>query len=98
MASENYDNLRNQIKKNVNSVLSSHLKEDQRLVFKTDYCLMQVKVLQNALREHSAILLASIRLSSAFKTFVLSIFEWLLKTGLTVEKNYGVVPSFVLCP
>ena len=25
-------------------------KEDQKLVFKTDYCLMQVKILQNAPR------------------------------------------------
>ena len=34
--------------------------------------------------EHSAILSAFIRLPFVFKTFVLSIFEWLLKTGFTV--------------
>ena len=42
------------------------------------------KVLQNALREHSAILLTFIKVPFVFKTFVLSIIEWLLKTGFTV--------------
>ena len=45
---------------------------------------MQVKVLQNALLEHSAILSTFIKLQFVFKTFVLSIFEWLLKKGFTV--------------
>ena len=44
---------------------------------------MQVKVLQNAPR-HSVILSAFIKLPFAIKTFVLSIYEWLLKTGFTV--------------
>ena len=39
------------------------------------------KVLQNAPREHSAILSALIKLPFVFKSFVLSIFEWLLRTG-----------------
>ena len=43
------------------------------------------KVLQNAPREHSAILSTFIKLSFVFKTFVLSIFEWPLKTGFTVK-------------
>ena len=34
--------------------------------------------------EHSAILSTFIRLPFVFKTFVLSIFEWPLKTGFTV--------------
>ena len=34
--------------------------------------------------EHSAILSTFIKLPFAIKTFVLSIFEWLLKTGFTV--------------
>ena len=34
----------------VKPVLSSHSKEHQKLVFKTDYLLMKVKVLQNAPR------------------------------------------------
>ena len=42
------------------------------------------KVLQNAPREHSAIISTCIKLSFVFKTFVLSIFEWPLKTGFTV--------------
>ena len=61
-------------------------KEDQKLVFKTDFRLMQVKVLQNAPREHSSILSTFLKLPFAFKTSVLSIFEWLLKTGFTVFK------------
>ena len=40
--------------------------------------------MQNAPREHSAILLTCIKLPPVFKTFILPIFEWLLKTGLTV--------------
>ena len=43
-------------------------------------------MLQNAPREHSAILLTFIKLSFVFKIFVLSIFEWRLKTGFTVAK------------
>ena len=35
--------------------------------------------------EHSAILLTCIELPHGFKTFVLSIFEWPLKTGFTVK-------------
>ena len=35
-------------------------------------------------REHSAILLTSIKLAFVIKTFVLSFFEWQLKTGFTV--------------
>ena len=42
------------------------------------------KVLQNALLEHFAILSTFIKLPFVCKTFVLSIFEWLLKTGFTV--------------
>ena len=48
---------------------------------------MQVKILQNAPREHSAILLTFIKLPFVFKAFVLSIFEWLLKTGFTVVNS-----------
>ena len=46
------------------------------------YC--RSKVLQNALLEHSAILSTFIELPFVFNTFVLSIFEWPLKTGFTV--------------
>ena len=56
------------------------LKEDQKLVFKTDYCLMQVK----SPREHSAILSTFIKLPFVFKILVLSIFGWPLKKGFTL--------------
>ena len=42
--------------------------------------------MQNALLEHSAILLTYMKLPFChFKTFVLSNFEWPLKTGFTVH-------------
>ena len=41
-------------------------------------------MLQNALLDISVILLTFIKLPIVFKTFVLSIFVWPLKTGLTV--------------
>ena len=69
----------------VKPVLSGHQKEDQKLVFKTDYHLMQVKSIAECSSEHSAILLTFIKLPFVFKTFVLSIFEWPLKTGFTVN-------------
>ena len=40
--------------------------------------------MQNAPREHSAILLTFIKLPFVIKTFVLSFFEWPLKTGFTI--------------
>ena len=40
--------------------------------------------MQNVPREHSAIRSTFIKLPFVFKTFVLSIFEWPLKTGFTV--------------
>ena len=52
---------------------------------------MQVKSIANlnAPREHSAILLTFIKLPFVFKTFILSVFEWLLKTGLPVDDSAG---------
>ena len=41
--------------------------------------------MQNAPREHSAILSTCIKVPSVFKTFVLFIFELPLKTGFTVQ-------------
>ena len=63
-------------------------KEDQKLFFKTDYGLMQVKILQN---EHSAILSTFIKLPFVSKIFVLSIFEWRLKASFTVWLTFGEV-------
>ena len=43
--------------------------------------------MQNAPKEHSAILSTCIKLPSAFKSFVLSILEWPHKTDFTVHGN-----------
>ena len=57
----------------------------KRLGFKDDNRLMRrSKVLQNAPTEHSAVLLTCIKLLYGFKTFVMSNFEWPLKTGFNV--------------
>ena len=73
----------------VKPVLSCHSKK-KKMVFKTDYRLMQVKsiadcwskVLQNALLEHSAILSTCIKVPSVFKTFVLSVLSGRLRQVL----------------
>ena len=53
------------------------------------------KVLQNAPREHSAMLSTFIKLPFVFKTFVLSIFEWPLKTGFTVSRKKDMQPKCI---
>ena len=59
--------------------VNGHSQKDQKLVFKTNYHLMQVQ------GEHSAILSTFIKLPFVIKTFVLSIFEWPFITGFTVH-------------
>ena len=69
----------------VKPALSSHSKRTPKIGFQyrlslnagQKYCRM----LQG---EHSAILSTFIKLPFSIKTFVLSIFKWLLKTGFTV--------------
>ena len=63
----------------VKPAFSGYSKEDLSMVSKTGYSLMQVNVLQNALLEHSAILLTCIKLLPVFKTFS-PYFKWPLKT------------------
>ena len=58
---------------------------------------MQVKLLQNAPREHSSILSTCIKLTSVFKNFVFPFFEWPLKTGLTVLRYPTAQQSVFLC-
>ena len=58
--------------------LKRPLKKKTKMGFQADYRLP-------VLREHSAILSTFIKLPFVFKTFVLSIFVWLLKTGFTVN-------------
>ena len=52
-------------------------KEDQKLVFKTDYRLMQVKsIAECSKREHSAIRSTFNKVHFVFETLVLSNFDW----------------------
>ena len=56
----------------VKPVLSSHSKEDQKLVLKTNYRLMQVKSIAECSKgEHSAMLSTFIKLPFVFETFYL---------------------------
>ena len=64
----------------VKPALSGHSKK------KTNYRLMQVKSI--AEEEHSAVLSTFIKLPFVIKIFVLSFFEWLLKTCFTVLTTY----------
>ena len=75
----------------VKPVLGSHSKRRPKLVFYPNYRLMQVKRFVECSiwkMEHSAILSTFIKLSFVKKTFVLSIFEWPLKAGFTVDPAY----------
>ena len=70
----------------VKSVLSSHSEKDpKKMVFKTEYRLMQVKRIaecsKGSILQHFQPVLSE---HLSFNTFVLSIFEWPLKTGFTV--------------
>ena len=56
---------------------NGHSQKDRKLVFKTNYCLMQVK----SIVEHSAILSTFIKLPFVIKILFLSIFEWPFYTG-----------------
>ena len=71
---------------------NSHSKKHQKLVFKTNYCLMQVKSIAECSKD-SAILSTFIKLPFVIKIFILSSFEWPLKTGFTVYQY--VTPSLV---
>ena len=59
----------------VKPVWSGNSKKYQKLVFKTDYGLVQVKSIAECSLD-SAILFTFIKLPFVVKTFVLSIFEW----------------------
>ena len=67
-----------------NKVLNGTLKKIKKIGFQAQLSLntgqKYCRMLQG---EHSAILLTFIKLPFAIKIFVLSIFEWLLKTGFT---------------
>ena len=78
----------------VKPVFTANLKKDRKLVFKTNYRLMQVKSITECLREHYAILLTFIKLPFVIKTFVLSIFEWPFHTGFTVFTCLILIHTF----
>ena len=65
-------------------------KEDQNWFSRPIIAYCRSKVLQNAPREHSTILWTCIKLPSVFETFVLSVFEWPLKAGFTVDRKTRV--------
>ena len=69
------------------------LKKDQKLVFKTNYRLMQVKSIAECSKmlqgEHSAIVSTFIKLPYVIKIFVESIFEWPFNTGFTVVNSHA---------
>ena len=67
-------------------VYNGNSKKDQKLVFNTNYRLMQVKrFAEYSKGEHSTILLVSIKQPFVIKIFVLSIFEWSFYTGFTTQ-------------
>ena len=69
----------------VKPVLRGHSKRRPKFVLKTDLSLNADQKYCRMLQwEHSAILSTFIKLPFVFKTFVLSIFEWQLKTGFIV--------------
>ena len=68
----------------VKPVLNNHSKKPQKLVCKTDYCLMQVKSIAECSKGSILQYFRPYKLPFTIKTFVLSIFKWPLKTGFTV--------------
>ena len=62
------------------------LSKRSKIIFKTNYRLMQVKKYCRMLQEHSAMLLTFIKLPFVITIPVLSIFKWPFYTGFTVCK------------
>ena len=77
----------------IKPVLSGHSKIDKIKVLKTNGSLMTSKVLQNALLEHSAILLTCIMITGLEKQFLVfflsgSLRRVLLYKGTILQRNY----------
>ena len=73
----------------VKPLLSDHSKKRQKIGFQDDYRLMlnaSSKYCRMLQGEQSAVLSTFINLPFVIKFFVLSMFEWSLKTGCTVFK------------
>ena len=56
---------------------------------------MQVKYIAESPREHSAIISTFIKLPFVIKIFVLSIFEWPLKTGFTMQNLWFYLNTYM---
>ena len=66
-------------------------------MFKTNFCLMQVKNIAECSKgEHSAILSTSIRLPFVIKLFVLSILKLPFYTGFSVALNEHLFIKFIV--
>ena len=83
-------------------VLKGLSQRDRKLVFKTNYCLMQVKSIAECFPfcrmlqgEHSAILLTFIKLPFVIKIFVLLIFQWPFYTRFTVHVPVNEILVFI---
>ena len=76
--------------KNSKTYVKGPLSKRQKIVFQDQLSLnagqKYCRMLQG---EHSAILSTFIKLPFFIKIFVLSIFDWLLKTGITVPYSHG---------
>ena len=76
----------------VKTVLSDHSKRTQNFCFQYQISLnASQKYCRMLQREHSAILLTFIKLPFSIKTFVLSIFKWQFKTGVTVSCDFELI-------
>ena len=71
---------------------NGHSQKDQKLVFKTNFRLMQVK----SIAECSEILLTFIKLPFVIKIFVLFIFEWQFYKGFTVQCNLFIAHLVII--
>ena len=81
----------------VKPVLSNHLKRRPKIGFQYQLSLnagqKYCRMLQG---EHSAILLTFIKLPFVIKIFILSIFEWPLKTSFTVPKSHVLAHKIIV--
>ena len=75
---------------------NGHFQKDQKLVFKTNYRFNNAgqKYCRMLQGEHSVILSTFIKLPFVIKIFVLSIFEWPLETGFTVQSIKKIILIF----
>ena len=66
--------------------MTMHSQKDPKKVFKTNYCLMQVKSIAECSKSILQYFQPSLSYSIVIKIFVLSIFEWPFYTGFPVPQ------------